>query len=66
MEKWYLIREAKEFLDRTKYTPWTPQNFPEDMEDDDLLYTLIDEGNELYDEFLRAQELISLLLDEIS
>lgn len=66
MQKEYLIKEANKFLNKNEYICWTPQTFPEDMEDDDILDTLIDEGDVMFDELLRAKDLISLLISEIS
>lgn len=66
MEKEYLIKEANEFLEKNEYVCWTPQTFPEDMENGDILGTLVDEGDAMFDELLRAKDLISLLLFELS
>ena len=60
-----LLEKAREFEKKNKSFTWKPKDFPEDMSESSTLEELISEGDNMYDAFKEAVELISDLVDEL-
>jgi len=62
-----MTKEFKETVVKFLEKPilWTPYDFPEDMNDSDILYTLEIEGGNLYNDLEIAKDIINKLLNEI-
>ena len=60
-----LIQKAFEFEKKNKSFTWKPHDFPEDMSESSTLDELISEGDNMYDAFEEAVELIHDLAIEL-
>ena len=60
-----LLEKARDFEKKNKSFTWKPNDFPEDMNEENTLYELISEGDNMYDALKEAVDLISDLVDEL-
>ena len=60
-----LIEKARDFEKKNKSFTWKPHDFPEDMSESSTLDELVSEGDNMYDSWNEAVELISDLVDEV-
>lgn len=65
MTKEKLLEKAREFEKKNKSFTWKPNDFPEDMTEENTLNELISEGDNMYDALEEAVKLISDLADEL-
>ena len=60
-----IIQKAYEFEKKNERITWKPNDFPEDMSESSTLDELISEGDNMYEAFKEAVELIHDLADEL-
>ena len=60
-----LIEKARDFEKKNKSFTWKPNDFPEDMTEENTLDEIISEGDNMYDALEEAINLISDLTDEL-
>ncbi len=65
MTKEKLLEKAREFEKKNKSFTWKPNDFPEDMTEENTFNELISEGDNMYDALNEAVKLISDLADEL-
>jgi hypothetical protein len=65
MTKEKLLEKAREFEKKNKSFTWKPNDFPEDMTEENTFNELISEGDNMYDALKEAVKLISDLADEL-